>query len=125
MAYKVLGMVKSGLNKDLGSGIIVPYKTPRERGDYEVSAVFGLLWWQHALLDTGDRSFIYVMDAEGHIYTASEHEVNHHSAFLAGQPAASAGHWRVERGRLKYINNSSGHYMPPGDYGRQAVEELK
>jgi hypothetical protein len=126
MAYKVLGMIKStGLDKDMHSGYIVPYKTLRERGEYQVIPVFGILWWKGALLDMGDRSFSYVMDGDGHIYTAPDAEVHHHSAFLAGQPAAAAGIWRVTRGRLTYIDNISGHYMPPGDYGRQILAELQ
>jgi len=125
MAYKVLGMVKStGMDKDIHSGVKVPYKSPRERADYEVKVVFGLLWWNGGLLNMGDRQFLYIMDGDGHIYTAPDDEVHHHSAFLAGQPVAAAGIWRVAKGRLNYIDNSSGHYLLPGDYGRQILEEL-
>jgi hypothetical protein len=127
MAYKVVGMLKNGgLGKDMTSGIVVPYKSERERAEYEVTVLSsGQLRWQFSTFDNADRQFLYVMDGDGNIYTADDDEVKHHSAFLAGQPVAAAGMWGVKNGRLTWINSESGHYQPPGDYCEQILQELK
>jgi hypothetical protein len=65
------------------------------------------------------------MDGDGNIYSADKSVVNHHSAFLAGGPVASAGHWCVINGIVQTISNVSGHYQPPIDYCKQILAELK
>lgn len=130
MPYKVLGMLRdAGLGKDMNTGNIhVPYMSSAERYKYLVTFQRGILWWQFAPLDTTDghnKKYIYVMDGDGNIYTGNKREVTHHSSFLAGNPAASAGHWRVINGRVEHMNAESGHYQPTSDYCDQIIEELK
>jgi hypothetical protein len=69
--------------------------------------------------------FNYVMDSDGLIY-AHPNGINflHHSSFLAGQPVAAAGSMEVYRGRLKFIDNNSGHYWPTIRHLRQMLREL-
>lgn len=128
MPYKVLGMMRdAGLGKDMNDGGVVPYLTENKRGINLVSVLESSrqLRWRFAPLDTGAEAYLYVMDGNGNIYTAPDREVRHHSSFIAGQPAAAAGMWRVEKGKLLYIDSESGHYRPPGDYCEQILEELK
>ena len=47
---------------------------------------------------TTPRAFIFVMDGDGTIYSASKGEVVHHSSFISGRPAAAAGSF-VAHGR--------------------------
>ncbi|TQK08249.1 hypothetical protein [Herbaspirillum sp. SJZ107] len=87
-----------------------------------------LLRQGNVLLDTEagpQNSFIFVMSGAGEIYSASKSVVQHHSAFLAGGPVAAAGWWKIVKGRVIYISNSSGHYQPPLDYTQQVLKELK
>lgn len=79
-------------------------------------------------LDTrgeSDGVFIFVMDGNGRIFTASKLDVEHHSSFLAGNPAASAGMIGVEGGRIVYVNGESGHYQPTREFNDQFKIELR
>jgi filamentous hemagglutinin len=40
-----------------------------------------------------------------------------------GQPIKAAGEVKIVNGQLKYIDNSSGHYLPSGLSARQIAEE--
>jgi hypothetical protein len=132
--YKVIGMRKAGgLQKDLNNalqGMHVPYLSEEERQAYLVTFEDGKLHQGGAPLDTSHAvdhlgSYLFVMDSQGRFFAGSSSEVIHHSAFLAGKPVAAAGAMRVVDGRLVMLSNSSGHYMPPLDYIRQALTELK
>ena len=65
------------------------------------------------------------MDKDGHIYAAPATEVKHHSAFFAGRPGAAFGCVSVRDGEIQHLNDESGHYLPPSDYGRQMLHQLK
>lgn len=57
---------------------------------------------------------LYVMDTDGHLYVSgkqSEQSLKH-SSFLKGEMTLAAGHLRVEKGVLKWVSASSGHYKP-------------
>lgn len=134
MSYKTLGMMKDGgmqkdINDLMSGGGGTPYMLARERAQYLVSvSQFGRMTQEGFLMNTAKGlggHFIFVMDGEGQIYSASKSVVHHHSSFLAGGPVAAAGWWGVEYGALKYITNDSGHYQPPIDYTKQVLEELK
>jgi hypothetical protein len=69
---------------------------------------------------------IFVMDSAGNFY-AGRHKIAafHHSSFLGGAPAASAGTLQVTNGKLKTISSKSGHYLPKAPQLRLALAELK
>jgi hypothetical protein len=67
--------------------------------------------------DVGDE--MYAIDPiDGNIYSAHEnkyktdHNIFHHSSFLAGRKALCAGLIKVKDGRLLEITDESGHYKP-------------
>jgi hypothetical protein len=68
---------------------------------------------------------IFVMSPDGKLYAGS-HKIGlfHHSSFLAGAAVAGAGEMKVEKGKLKFITNKSGHYKPTGGEMVQVFEEL-
>jgi hypothetical protein len=132
--YKTLGMMKdAGMGKDtnalMAGGSGVPYLLANQRSKYLVTvSVNNRLAQGQFLLNTASGptgQFIFVMDGDGKIYSASKTEVTHHSSFLAGGAVAAAGWWRVEYGALLSIRNDSGHYQPPFDYTKQVLVELK
>jgi hypothetical protein len=133
LKYKVLGMLKdSGLQKDLNDavyGTAVPYLDATQRQQYLVTINNGLLHdGTGQLMDTNhisNKTYIFVMDSNGNIYSAPKNTVQHHSAFLSGRPVAAAGHMRVTQGVVDYIDNQSGHYRPPKDYMKQFKKELE
>ena len=134
MSYNTLGMMKdAGMGKDVNdlmAGVDgVPYLLSNQREIYRVTvSVHKRMVQGDFLLNTAGGShgqFIFVMNGEGAIYSASKDVVNHHSAFLAGGAVAAAGWWSVEYGALKTISNDSGHYQPPMDYTKQVLVELK
>jgi hypothetical protein len=134
MKYKTLGMLKNaGMGKDVNdnmSGLMsTPYLLAQQRQRYLVTVNHeGRLVQDGFLLNTsGDPTGynMFVMDGDGAIYSGSKAELNHHSAFLAGGPVASAGVWRVSYGMLKAVSDQSGHYRPPRDYAEQVLTELK
>ena len=96
MAYKVLGMLHDvGLMKDTNSGVAIVYLNATERAKYEVTSVEGFVCSiRGGVFDTrssSNKSFIFVMSAEGKIYSANKMEVKPHSAFMSGRPVAAAG----------------------------------
>jgi hypothetical protein len=134
MRYKTLGMMKdAGMGKDVNDLMAgtagVPYLLANQREPYLVTvSPFDRLTQGGFLLNTADGptgQYIFVMDGDGAIYSASKTVVHHHSSFLAGGPVAAAGWWAVEYGALKSIRNDSGHYQPPLDYTKQVLKELE
>lgn len=130
--YKTIGMLRSGLQKELNDatngGGHAPYLDERERLPYLVTAYGGRLYQSGAPLDTtgvANSTYLYVMDGEGRVFAAASDELNHHSAFLAGNPVAAAGSIEVVVGRLSSVFDQSGHYMPPLDYTLQFLKEMK
>jgi hypothetical protein len=65
----------------------------------------------------------YVIDAAGHLYV-NPNAVNH-SDILNGRNVLSAGMITFENGKIKKINNDSGHYKPSADNLSKAVEVLR
>jgi len=75
----------------------------------------------------------YVIDGYGSIYstdhTALEREMPmeqrfNHSSFNAGKDVVCAGMIKVVNGRLRYIDNNSGHYKPPRRNLHSAIKLL-
>jgi hypothetical protein len=69
---------------------------------------------------------IYVMSEEGNIHAAN-HAIGkkHHSSLLAAANAAGAGEMKVEKGRLVWISNKSGHYTPSTPHFIQTLHQLQ
>jgi hypothetical protein len=59
---------------------------------------------------------IFAVDAKNEIHMAS-HKIGkyHHSSLLAGANVALAGEMKVENGKLVYLSNKSGHYVPSAE----------
>ena len=58
---------------------------------------------------------IFVTDASGEPHMAS-HEIGstHHSSLLAGEAVGVAGEMQVTDGKIDWVSNKSGHYLPDG-----------
>ena len=60
--------------------------------------------------------FLFAADMDGNIYAAEDEDAGNlqlrHSSFLAGSSVLCAGLITVNRGKLAYISNDSGHYQP-------------
>lgn len=73
---------------------------------------------------------IFVMDSQGKIYVydgdylSETMELIFHSSILGGKPVASAGEIFVEQGKIRLINDRSGHYRPSPEIFGQVVDEL-
>ncbi len=113
----------------------VPYFTATERKPYEVTVHEGKLYWRGKLLNTEHpvegapkATYIFVMAKDGTLYAApnggTEQNI-HHSSFLAGHPAASAGTIVVVDGVVQKITNKSGHYGHRAGKMRQVLAELE
>jgi hypothetical protein len=78
-----------------------------------------------SLIFTGDKGLaIYVMEENGNIYASKYQEVSvfHHSSLAQGKSVAAAGELTVERGVLKEMSDSSGHYQPTREFTDQAIQ---
>ena len=69
-----------------------------------------------APLPTGDHTEIWALDLDGNLRINSrdiscELVTNHHYLF-SGVDVACAGHISIKDGKVTYIDNASGHYMP-------------
>jgi hypothetical protein len=80
-------------------------------------------WSEHR----GSGYAVFVMDSQGNMYAAPEHEFRsfHHSSFLQGEPVAGAGEIKVSNGNIEAITSTSGHYRPGPEYLAQVVAELE
>ncbi len=153
--YYTLGMLKGGgLGKDLNNEFLaqerqhnddhpsqwsgLTYMSEEQRNRFLVEIKAGLLYHKinpERKLDTrtshitgetvSNESYIYVMDGGGRIFSAAKQDVEHHSSFLAGNPAAAAGMMTVIDGKLDYVNGESGHYCPSKDEVDQFIAELR
>ncbi|MBV9499841.1 MAG: hypothetical protein JO138_10750 [Acidobacteriaceae bacterium] len=75
---------------------------------------------------SGPGFAIYVMSEEGNIHVGS-HSVGyrHHSTLLAGTNVAGAGEVQIEKGKLVWISNKSGHYAPSAPHFLQVLHQLQ
>ena len=104
----------------------VPYlDTPEKRAPYKVTIKNGLFYDAKGKL-LNDPDSLYVMDQNGDFYQALEnfYQPLSHSSFFAGENVAAAGIFRASKGKLKYIDSSSGHYLPNYKIFVQALESL-
>jgi hypothetical protein len=130
--YTTYPMMVSGLTKDLHNPLAysgsearsLQYRTAEHARQYITTVSNGLLMQGGRPLDTG-RAFIFVMDGDGTIYSASKGEVTHHSSFISGRPAAAAGSFVATAGKLKSYNGESGHYQPTVEMLNQFKAELE
>jgi hypothetical protein len=65
---------------------------------------------------------LYVADRDGNFYSFQPSEF--HSFLLAGEAVMSAGIMVVKTGKVRAIDNKSGHYQPTWKNLHQAVDEL-
>ncbi|KAK9703946.1 hypothetical protein K7432_010477 [Basidiobolus ranarum] len=69
---------------------------------------------------------IFVVDHENNFYMARKFPgYFHHSTFLAGGRVRAAGMVIVNKGHLKWISRSSGHYKPTSEQLQLAISLLK
>lgn len=74
----------------------------------------------------GSYPAIWAMGPDGRLYVSSTQQPGmfHHSSFLGGGSIICGGEIIIIEGRIKYINNRSGHYRPPDKALWNAVDEL-
>ena len=118
-------------------GTKVKYLSFAERKEYEIFVNKKGLIVNHLgeIIDTsksrtiksGSGVGIFVMSPKGRIYLSQRHAVGkfHHSSFLKGGPVATAGEISIINGKIKMINNRSGHYYPSEKSLDQLMIELK
>jgi len=130
--YQTFGMMITGLTKDLANPLAysgseqasLQYRAPAHASQYITTVENGLLM-QGGVPVTTPRAFIFVMDGNGTIYSASKGVVVHHSSFISGRPAAAAGSFVCKAGKLESYNGESGHYMPTVEMLAQFKAELE
>jgi hypothetical protein len=129
----------AGLNMDLNNaaagGTPVPYLSKEDRQKYEVTVGDdGLLYQKNEdgepqVMDTSDGTnpngaYLVGMSRRGSVYAASSQEVQHHSAFFAGDPGAAFGAMKVDQGQWQKVTDRTGHYQTPREYSQQLPAEL-
>ncbi|MEA2189991.1 MAG: hypothetical protein QOI73_112 [Solirubrobacteraceae bacterium] len=130
--YKTYGMMVTGLTKDMNNPLAhsgsesrsLQYRASAHARRYITTVEDGLLKQGGELVNT-PRAFIFVMDGQGTIYSASKGEVVHHSSFISGHPAAAAGSFVAKDGVLQSYNGESGHYQPTVEMLAQFKAELE
>jgi hypothetical protein len=86
-----------------------PYDTSKERSQF-----------------LGDGYAIYVMDRQGTFYAGNQKVgLFHHSSLVGGAAVAGAGELKIEKGKLTFISNESGHYQPDPEHFIQVLNELR
>lgn len=108
----------------------VPYLDAKKRQKYRAKIASGLMYTANGSLlgwslICRPTVYLYVMDKSGNFFVGSDKDVIHHSAFLAGEPVASAGHIKIMNGKVQMISNESGHYKSDFTHFQQAIVELE
>jgi hypothetical protein len=101
-------------------------KFVRER-DATTGVTSTVLKYEHndQLVDFKENRLIYVADSARNFYFASSPEaVTHHSDFFKGGAVSGAGEAYVVDGKIKYLNNKSGHYRPNAKLFQQTLKLL-
>ena len=120
--------------KETGGVWHVEYLSPAKRRPYwvRVNSFGKLIDANNQLLTTtSGRNFggaaMFIMDRNGDLFVSMHEEDGkfQHSSLAAGEPLAMAGEIRVERGRITYINNASGHYKPSKTQMSQFINRLR
>lgn len=120
--------------KDTGCKWHVKYLNNQEREKYlvTVNARGEILDSSgKALFTTCGANFggaaMFIMDAQGNFFVSTHEEdgVFQHSSLVGGEPVAMAGEIKVERGRVEYISNSSGHYKPSREHMEQCLRRMR
>ncbi|MGE0614348.1 MAG: hypothetical protein AB7P04_01795 [Bacteriovoracia bacterium] len=75
----------------------------------------------------GTRAGIFVVDWRGKIIQHEHAEVGHlhHSSLTRGWPMQTGGALELDHGRLAFISNMSGHYLPPPESTVAFLERMK
>jgi len=75
---------------------------------------------------SGPGKAIYVMSETGNLHVSSHVMGNrHHSSLLGGSPVSCGGEMEVRGGRLSWLSNKSGHYMPKVPHLLQVLHQLQ
>lgn len=76
-------------------------------------------------LTKGAGTYNYVVLEDGHLVVGREFNGlgGGHIDLAAGAPVISAGSVKIVGGKIKYIDNSSGHYEPSGTSAKVAAEK--
>jgi hypothetical protein len=75
---------------------------------------------------SGPGKAIYVMSETGNLHVSSHVMGNrHHSSLLAGSPVACGGELEAHGGRLTWLSNKSGHYMPKVPHLLQVLHQMQ
>ncbi len=84
-----------------------------------------------AVTDTRDAQgslpAIWAMDLTGRLYVSSIQQPGlfNHSSLLAGRSVICAGEIIIIDGKIKFISNRSGHYLPPDKTLNIAIDKLR
>ena len=108
------------------------YLQKRERISYRVQV------WPDGFLHRAGQEFphespanereLYAMDDMELLYTANAPALGgtfHHSSFLSGKPVLCAGEIEIRNGRVRYVDNGSGHYRPTTQQLLQCLNVLE
>ena len=106
--------------------------TPYDSGVATDSALADKKYATYAALEQtrqryGSYPAIWVMDPTGRLYVSSTPQPGmfNHSSFLGGGSVICAGEIIIEDGVIKFINNRSGHYLPPDAALDNAIAKLQ
>ncbi|WP_295946573.1 DUF6531 domain-containing protein [uncultured Xanthomonas sp.] len=69
------------------------------------------------------RNLAYVVKEDGTLIVGRNNQFQGHIDLAGGDPVLAAGELSIHAGRLKYIDNNSGHYRPSGIYAQRAAED--
>jgi hypothetical protein len=122
---------------DQHAPLLIRYFNQKERMKYKLQFKNGHPYLDgkmlpHLIADEDPNSEVdyqYTMDPKGNIYIYQDGPLAacriHHSSFVDGKQVAGAGHLKIEKGEIMYIDNCSGHYHPSDPMLDQVVEVLK
>ena len=79
----------------------------------------------HSQIKNISGRFNYVVTKEGELIIGKKGRIpgRGHIDLVNGQPVRAAGEVSVVKGEIKYLDNSSGHYLPRGASAQESAEQ--
>lgn len=110
---------KEKTKKNIKKNHLDYYGNERQRQQFKLGFKNGLIYCNGKILDTimakgkRPRYFAFVVDENGMYAAPHVSKKFHHSSFLAGSKVLFSGMIKIEKGKVRTLNNWSGHYRTP------------
>lgn len=102
-------------------------KMPSDITQYQVNINDGLIIDHNGNPKTtpNSREEIFIIDENENIYSCLSSTTIRHTSLSKGRPLLGIGSLKLEKGKIKYLENSSGHYLPEKEVLSNTIDIMR